>query len=99
MQRHTSDGLHLQTPHLISVKEGYVKMEQSQEERCFTGWCQSGVSPGQFPLHKTSEVKMLSVCQLHHTLLLFPLLLYIMLSLWPSNISVHLEMCGYHLSQ
>lgn len=97
-KRHTSDGLHLQTQHLVSMEEGYVKMEQSQEEGFFTAWCQSSVSPGQFPLQQTSEVKMLSVCQLHHTLIISSYSIYHVKPLAFKHFCAF-EMCGYHLSQ
>lgn len=57
-------GYTYQTLHPVSLVEGYVKIDQSQQERFLTVKL---VSPGQFSLKQTSEVKMLSVCQLYHT--------------------------------
>lgn len=59
--------LQSQTPHLVSVQQGNVALDLRQEDIFCVCMMSASASLGQFPLKQASEVKMLSVCQLHRT--------------------------------
>lgn len=69
-------------------------MEQSQGERFLT----ARLRPVQRSLKQTSDVKMLSVCQLHHTLIISPYNVYHVKPLAFKHFCAF-EMCGYRLYQ
>lgn len=80
----------LRSANTVSMGEGYVKVEQSQVEQVFTV---------KSPVSVKAQMWKCSQYVSYTTLLLSLIPSYILLSLWPQNISLHFKMFWYRFSQ